>query len=365
MSEIITARPRYDAVALRFGLADGFLIAAVAGLWIGQWMFIAVAIAAMFMGGPVDEAVGDDRTAAEDFGRWFCVLGVYATAPLIALLFLVHLVAVRDALATVHGSLGWPWQLVGTTVCVGYFYAMIGATAAHELTHWSDDRIAQSCARVLLSFTFNATFPIYHVHGHHRNVALFRDSATARRGEYALVFVVRTIIGQSIEAFEFEANRLRRMNRSAFSWRNRALNGQIYSVLLCAAFAAFLGAALVGRVIHELVNFVQHYGLVRIEGAPVEPRHSWDCHRRLSSALTFNLPRHAEHHRFAARQFWRLQPSDRSPLLPCGYHTMAVVALLPPLWRRVMGPALADWDKRLASDAELQTLNQRGWADLI
>ena len=47
-------------------------------------------------------------------------------------------------------------------------------------------------------------------------------------------------------------------------------------------FALFLLAGLIGRSFHELINYVEHYGLVRVENSPIMPHHSWDCYRTLS-----------------------------------------------------------------------------------
>ena len=127
---------------------------------------------------------------------------------------------------------------------------------------------------------------------------------------------------------------------------------------------AFLGAAVVGRFSHELMNYVQHYGLVRAEGAPIEARHTWDCYRLISNALQYNLPRHSHHHLFASKPFWNLPTSEKAPKLPYGYQTMAMLALIGPLWRRTMRPLLADWDRSLASEAERQLVHQRGWSNL-
>ena len=134
-----------------------------------------------------------------------------------------------------------------------------------------------------------------------------------------------------------------------------ALIGGTTAVLL------FLLAALLGRFFHELINFVQHYGVVRAENAPIRPRHSWDCYHRLSNVLHYNLPRHSDHHMFATKPFWRLDTAKDVPMLPYGYQTMAFIALIPPLWSYVMWPLLADWDARFANEAELEIIRSRGW----
>jgi hypothetical protein len=48
-------------------------------------------------------------------------------------------------------------------------------------------------------------------------------------------------------------------------------------------------------------------------------------------------------------------------VLPYGYETMALIALVPPLWRRIVAPLLSDWDQRLANDAERRLVEERGW----
>jgi alkane 1-monooxygenase len=124
--------------------------------------------------------------------------------------------------------------------------------------------------------------------------------------------------------------------------------------------AIFL-AGLIGRSFHELINYVQHYGLVRVENSPIRPHHSWDCYRTLSNVLHYNLPRHSDHHMFASKAFWQLNTQQDAPTLPYGYQTMAFIALTPPLWRHIMRKLLADWDESFASEAEREVVRERGW----
>ena len=242
---------------------------------------------------------------------------------------------------------------------------------AHELTHRTSSNLARLWAPALFALTINPTFETYHVHGHHRNVATFDDAATARRGEYALAFVVRTVIGQSVAGWQIETERLRGKTTSVLSVHNRVGSGLFFSLVILgiaamsgglAGITVLLAAAVFGRVLHELVNCVQHYGLVRMEGTSIEARRSWDCYRDLSNTLQYNLPRHAAHHMFAAKPFWQLVPSASSPKLPRGYETMALIALFPPLWHSLIDPLLADWDRALATDAERSLVQARGWS---
>ncbi|MGL4974661.1 MAG: fatty acid desaturase, partial [Bosea sp. (in: a-proteobacteria)] len=152
-----------------------------------------------------------------------------------------------------------------------------------------------------------------------------------------------------------------------WSWQNLVLRGQLMSLAVTAAayalagwtgVAVFLLVALQGKIYLELVNYVEHYGLVRLPGSRVEPRHAWNCYHIVSSARLYNLPRHSHHHMFAAKPFWALEADPEAPTLPYGYKTMIVIALVPPLWHRIVDPMLADWDTRFASESERGLLTQ-------
>ena len=50
------------------------------------------------------------------------------------------------------------------------------------------------------------------------------------------------------------------------------------------------------KALLEVVNYMEHYGIVRDPARPVQPRHSWNTNRRISSWTLFNLTRHSHHH---------------------------------------------------------------------
>ncbi len=100
---------------------------------------------------------------------------------------------------------------------------------------------------------------------------------------------------------------------------------------------------------------------MRVEGAKVAARHSWDSYRMLSNALLYNLPRHSAHHLNASLKYWELRPANDVPMLPMGYMTMILMSLVPPLWRRTMHPLLKEWDKKFATEAELEFIRKQGW----
>ena len=335
-----------------------------------------------------DESLGDDMARGSRLRARLLDAYLYTALPLA---LLVSLFLALHASGTVPtwiagplGAIGFDidarvaqtelWHLAIGLVGLGLFFGTL-VNVAHELIHRTGNRAAWLNGRWLLAHTLDTGFAIEHIHGHHRYVGTDRDPATARRGEYVLSFVLRSTIGQVRSAWAHERNRLQRRGLPVLSRHNVFLRGQLMSVALVALVAAvggwrgivaFLVAAILGKVALELVNYVEHYGLARIEGTKVAPHHSWNCHNRLSSWVLFNLPRHSDHHMVASRPYYDLRtvpdlPSD-APVLPMGYLGCMLVSLVKPAWRALIDPRLADWDARLATSAEVSAARARSVA---
>lgn len=369
--------------ALRYSILNVLTALFCVALLLGNDAMWIVVVAALVIGSGFDEGIGDGYEEKNTASLWIYNFNLYATVPALAVTTFIYLhhLTLADPLGfkallagagiefrPAIGRDGWG-HLVAATIGTGYFYSLAGMTVAHELAHRTS-RAAYHAARILLAFTLNASFAIAHVHGHHRLVATWRDPGSARRNEYSVAFAFRSTIGQHVEAFQIEKARLERKGLPVLSWHNRALTDQLYPLghlaigFLIAGWAGVAGlvvAGLYGSLVQKLVDYCQHYGLVRVEGRPVEERHSWDCTRFLSNAIQFNLPLHAHHHRAARAPFWELRPIEGAPRLPVGYQAAALLSLVPPLWHRVIDPRLARWDAEMANDEERALIRERGW----
>jgi fatty acid desaturase len=256
-------------------------------------------------------------------------------------------------------------DLAGGAISLGIVFSAAAGNSGHELVHRPRKSLNWHLGHWLLALVFNTNLTIEHVFGHHRDVGLSNDPTTAQRGVSFWSYMPRVIIQTNIYAWRFEQKRLGGDGRWLIH-RNQVFWGYCKSgAIAVACFAAsggpglavFIASALVGRVIIEAFNYCGHYGLVRVPGRPVRPRHSWNSFRRLSTSLMFNLPRHASHHLSAARQYWQLGREPEGPVLPFGIVLMAIIAMFPPLWFRVIGPKIADWDRAFASANEINLLS--------
>jgi alkane 1-monooxygenase len=267
--------------------------------------------------------------------------------------------AAREATSWVHH--------VATFLAAGLMIGMIGTITAHELTHRTWDPVSMFIGRWLLAFSFDTIFSIEHVYGHHRYVSTIDDPATAPRGRNVYTHIVASTIKGNISAWEIEKKRLKRDGSGPLTWRNAVIRGHLMSVVLVAlAYAMggwpvagfFIACALWGKSLLEIVNYMEHYGMVRDPATPVQPRHSWNTNKRISSWAMFNLTRHSHHHAQGEVPYQDLKPFPEAPMMINGYLTTIVVALIPPLWFKLMTPKVQEWDRKYATPDELKLARQ-------
>ena len=115
----------------------------------------------------------------------------------------------------------------------------------------------------------------------------------------------------------------------------------------------FILCAFIAKCLLEVINYTEHYGLVREPNKPVEIRHSWNSNNILSSILLYNVTRHSAHHQKANLKFWELDAYPNAPSMPYGYLSMLYIAIfLPFIYRKIMEKKLVDWDKNHATPQE-------------
>lgn len=103
----------------------------------------------------------------------------------------------------------------------------------------------------------------------------------------------------------------------------------------------FLCAALIGILLLETVNYIEHYGLQRKKTAEGRyeralPVHSWNSDHVIGRVMLFELSRHSDHHYLASRKYQVLRHHEDSPQMPTGYPGMMLLSLIPPAWFYVM-----------------------------
>ncbi len=241
------------------------------------------------------------------------------------------------------------WEKIGMMIAFSLSCASLGINGAHELGHrntWYE----QLFSKILLASTQYMHFFIEHNRGHHKNVSTDDDPASSRYGESLYAFYVRSVRDSWFSSWKLESDRLKKVNLSVWGIHNEMLIYQFIQATMLLSIALvfswqvmvlYLGAATMGFLFLETVNYIEHYGLKRkmVDGAYYEktmPIHSWNSSHTLGRILLLELTRHSDHHYMANRKYQVLRHFDASPQMPAGYPAMMLLAFVPPLWFKVM-----------------------------
>jgi alkane 1-monooxygenase len=227
--------------------------------------------------------------------------------------------------------------------------------------------------KLALAQTAYGHFFVEHNRGHHVRIATPEDAASARFGESLYLFTPRSVLGGVRSAWRLEGRRLAHNGRRQLSLHNDILNAWLLTLGLFAALVAWFGIgvlpwlagqAVIGFCLLETVNYLEHYGLRR-QKLPdgryerVNPTHSWNSNTVVMNIFLFHLQRHSDHHVNPQRRYQALRDADEAPQLPAGYGAMMVLAMIPPLWRRVMDHRVID---HYGGDINLAALRPRDQA---
>jgi alkane 1-monooxygenase len=245
-------------------------------------------------------------------------------------------------------ALNW-YDIAGRIWVMGLLCGVFGINVGHELGH-RVNIFEQTLAKLLLLTSLYMHFFIEHNKGHHKRVATPEDPSSARYGEWLYAFYFRSVIFSYLSAWHIANDDLRKKGRKSFSIYNEMLQFHFIQLAFLAllffvfgwlATVYFIAAAVIGFLLLETVNYIEHYGLQRKatgEGKyeRAMPAHSWNSDHVIGRLFLFELSRHSDHHYLASRKYQVLRHHDDAPQMPTGYPGMLVLALIPPVWFWVM-----------------------------
>lgn len=314
-------------------------------LWIGPIVILVIVpaidlVAGLDRSNPPDDVI--EALEQDRYYRWI----TYLFLPIQYLGFLAAFWLLG------HGDLS-TFEKIGLAISIGCISG-IGINTAHELGHKKESH-ERWLSKIALAPSFYGHFYIEHNRGHHVRVATPEDPASSRVGENFYQFWPRTVIGSLKSAWRLEKRRYARRKQHPFRIGNDVLNAWLMSAVLWAVVIGYAGIgvlpylviqAVVGFSLLEVVNYMEHYGMLRQKVGVgereryerVDPTHSWNSNNVATNVLLYHLQRHSDHHANPTRRYQSLRDFEESPVLPTGYAGMIVLALFPPVWRRVMNP---------------------------
>lgn len=251
---------------------------------------------------------------------------------------------------------------IGWIISLGLAIATLALPAGHELIHRGSltDRLGGG---FLFALVCNTACKIEHLRGHHLHAATPADSGFAGVNRSLYHFLPRALKKTFANAWQAEKRRLNHSHNPAFCWRNEVINGHLISLGIAAIYyflfglagiIFFVGQGLVALAAQNVINYIQHYGLQRLQFADgryekFSAANAWGCDFLFSNIVSFCLPCHTAHHLKPRCPFQLQQHTQESPQMPLGYVAMFFMALIPPLWFKVMNPRIAAYNKEAKS----------------
>ena len=266
------------------------------------------------------------------------------------------------AISGINGAQNWE-QLMAL-VGFGLYFGQVSNSNAHELIHKTNYALHSLGKWVYITLLFGHHTSA-HTHVHHRHVGTRNDPNTARLGESFYRYCVRAWRGSFKQGLESE-NRLQRMRYQKIKIASHPYTQYLLGALVMigfsftlagwAGFAALLALSFYAQIQLLLSDYVQHYGLKRQilpngKPEPIGIAHSWNAPHWFSATFMLNAPRHSDHHAHPSKNFAALElpTADKAPMLPRSLPVMAVLALYPPMWRKIMDPLTHEWQPGAAN----------------
>ena len=245
------------------------------------------------------------------------------------------------------------WEYVGFVFTLGIVLGTNGINVGHELGHRQSSP-ERHLGKLLLLPSLYMHFYVEHNFGHHKNAATTEDPATARFNQPVYHFWFTSIFGQYLNAWRIQMRLLKKAERPFLSLYNDMFWYLVieagYLLLVYALFGGFallllILSGVIGFLMLETVNYIEHYGLLR-QKLPsgryerVRQVHSWNSNHVVGRLVLYELTRHSDHHYKASKKYQILDYHDSSPDMPFGYPTSMVLSLVPPLWFTIMNPRI-------------------------
>jgi len=347
MSALFAYLKFYLSPILLIALGVGVYVDGVPGLIILLSVVAFITIGELFF--------GDDLSIPKYRFPFLLDLAVFINVPLFFIVLYLFLTRVSNGFELYH---------LFYIPIIGLQMALSWINVGHELVHRKSKKFDCEVGNWALAGSWLPAFAIEHIYGHHKNIGVVsEDPVTASAGDNPLKFAVTAFFKEHIHAWGIETRQLKRKNRAIFSFRNRILVGYLRTVIVFClvgyffnwvGMVTYLALGVVANYIFQLTNFIEHYGLVRAKGTPVQYHHSWNSNNRMTSYLTYNLTRHSDHHVNSRKEFWELNPClDSGISLPSGYLTYILLfTFFPSYAKSKMYPRLKNWHLNYASQDE-------------
>jgi hypothetical protein len=361
---------------LRYYLATVVVAIAVVGLALGDgWVWLGIATFPVLLA--LDIFLKKDLRKRNISNNLLADVPLYLHLPLMVTLWALFIVRLGE---WSNGDVSDPvtgLMVLGMALSVGWLGAVPTVPVTHELMHrrhWFPVAVSKVMGTVYL----DPNRDVGHKLTHHLFLCTPADSDTPHRGQTIYAFMWQASYGAYKDAVVSSLNSLRKRDLSIFHWKNSlyvefGLLASLMAVIYLAAGASGLAVAFAtmffSKLLLEGLNFLQHYGLVRVPGTPIRYYHAWNHLGRIIRPLGMEITNHMNHHFDSKYKFHELEPRPDGAQMPSALLCF-VCALVPPVWSSYIAkPLLKDWDTRFATPEEqllaMQANRRAGWPEWV
>lgn len=338
--------------SLKYTAAYTLPLSALLGIWLGGWWSFLTPVYAFLAIPLLETLLPQDNSNLKPADR-----ATDGINPVFDLMLYVNLIIVYGLIWFVgevySSSSSFSLEWVGVAFSLGIVLGTNGINVGHELGH-RQKSWERFLGKMLLLPSFYMHFYIEHNFGHHQNAATPDDPATAKINQTLYSFWITSVVRQYINSWRIQADLLKRQSRPFISLYNDMMwftlfqlvyAGVLFMVFGIQVCVLLVASGLVGVLLLESVNYIEHYGLLRNRLPSgryerVRAMHSWNSNHVVGRIVLYELTRHSDHHYKSSKKYQILDYHEQSPEMPYGYPTSLVIALIPPLWFRLMNPRI-------------------------
>ncbi|QSE87432.1 alkane 1-monooxygenase (plasmid) [Rhodococcus pseudokoreensis] len=361
--------------ALRYYITSGTVAAAIAGLALGgSWAWIGIGTFPILM--TLDILLPPDHKSRRVTVPVLAEIPLFLHLPLMIALWALFIDRLGEWTGGASGAMNG-LQVLGMALSVGWIGAVPNLPIAHELMHrrhWFPVALSKVYGTVYL----DPNRDVGHKLTHHLDLCTAADSDTPPRGQVIYSFLWTASYGAWKDGVLTSLRSLRKRDMSIFHPRNAVYVELGLIIALCTTVVVFAGwtglavafsAMVLSKLLAEGFNYLQHYGMVRVPGSPIQLHHAWNHLGAVIRPLGMEITTHIDHHFDSKHRFYELAPRTDGAQMPSAFLCFAC-ALVPPVWfATIAKPRLRHWDQTFASPAEQElamAANRRaGWPEWV
>lgn len=233
----------------------------------------------------------------------------------------------------------WTYMIV-FALCTGCLTGCFIVTLAHDLLH-SSHKTDIILSSIMLSASCIPHMAADHVCGHHRQVGLKNDANTSKVNQdfysYFAILSFHRFKNSFFTQFglpSYFRKKILRLNiKMLVLFTSMLIMIYFFTSNPALTLSFFVIQGFVAYFLYELINYIQHYGLSRVdEDQKITMNLSWNCYYKYTNYILHLLPLHSLHHLPANSRKLKDESLKDGPRMPYLYFVMVLMALVPPLW---------------------------------